>query len=171
MASSKHAGGQVEKMEQTVVEEKIEATIHIERIFLSKLVFEPKEITQLLELKWRPKVHIEIKPSCDTLSENRYQVSLDIHLTISIGSHDGCTIKVVQAGIFKVGESPVKQHILSVECPGILFPYVREAVDNVMVKATLPPLSLAPVNFQEIFQKAVERNKIVSPRYSEPVVN
>ena len=36
-------------------------------------------------------------------------------------------------------------------CPNILFPYVRETLDNLVVRAGFPPVILAPINFDAIF--------------------
>jgi preprotein translocase subunit SecB len=39
--------------------------------------------------------------------------------------------------------------------PTILFPYAREAVDNLVVKGGFPALMIAPVNFDALFRQAV----------------
>ena len=42
-------------------------------------------------------------------------------------------------------------------CPNVLFPYAREAVDNIVVKGSFPALMLAPVNFDAIYAQARAR--------------
>jgi preprotein translocase subunit SecB len=44
---------------------------------------------------------------------------------------------------------------LSTVAPTILFPYAREAVDNLVVKGGFPALMIAPVNFDALFRQAV----------------
>jgi preprotein translocase subunit SecB len=38
-----------------------------------------------------------------------------------------------------------------------LFPYAREAIDNLVVKGGFPPLMLAPVNFDALYRQAMEQ--------------
>ena len=42
--------------------------------------------------------------------------------------------------------------MLAIACPNILFPYVRETISDVIVRAGFPPVMLAPVNFEAIYQ-------------------
>jgi preprotein translocase subunit SecB len=52
---------------------------------------------------------------------------------------------------------------ISIMCPNLLFPYVREAVDNLAIKGGFPAIGLQPVNFEALYmqavQKAAEQNK------------
>ncbi|MDP2057428.1 MAG: protein-export chaperone SecB, partial [Thiobacillus sp.] len=36
-------------------------------------------------------------------------------------------------------------------CPNIVFPYLRETVSDVVIRAGFPPLLLNPVNFEALF--------------------
>jgi len=42
--------------------------------------------------------------------------------------------------------------VLGIACPNILFPYVREVISDVVVRAGFPPVILSPVNFEAIYQ-------------------
>ena len=41
-------------------------------------------------------------------------------------------------------------------CPNMLFPYLREAVDALVVKGGFPALALQPVNFEALYRQAEE---------------
>ena len=73
-------------------------------------------------------------------------------------------IEVQQAGVFLIegAEGSALERILAVACPDILFPYVREAVDNVASKGTFPPFMLAPVDFASLYEQAL-RNRDQAP--------
>ena len=47
--------------------------------------------------------------------------------------------------------------LLNIGCPNILFPYAREAIDSALVKGTLPPVMLAPINFEALYLQAMEQ--------------
>ncbi|MCJ8269237.1 MAG: protein-export chaperone SecB, partial [Psychrosphaera sp.] len=44
-------------------------------------------------------------------------------------------------------------------CPNILFPYAREAISNLVNRATFPQLNLAPVNFDALFAQYVQQRQ------------
>lgn len=41
--------------------------------------------------------------------------------------------------------------VLGIGCPNIVFPYLRETVSDVIIRAGFPPLLLNPVNFEALF--------------------
>ena len=45
--------------------------------------------------------------------------------------------------------------ILGTAAPNILFPYARECIDNLCVKGGFPPVMLAPINFDAMYQQAL----------------
>ena len=57
--------------------------------------------------------------------------------------------------------------ILGIACPNILYPYVREVVSDIVVRAGFPPVVLTPVNFEALFQAQkqaqAEQQKPASP--------
>ncbi len=59
------------------------------------------------------------------------------------------------------------KHTLGVFCPNMLFPYAREAVDNLAVKGSFPPLMLAPVNFEAIFQEEMQKQQTAASASQE----
>jgi preprotein translocase subunit SecB len=68
-------------------------------------------------------------------------------------------VEVQQGGVFRIRGLPEDQlrRVLATHCPGILFPYIRETIDTLVVKGGFPPLLLAPVNFEAMFEEAVKR--------------
>ena len=47
------------------------------------------------------------------------------------------------------------RQLLATVAPTILFPYAREAIDNLVVKGGFPALMIAPVNFDALYRQAV----------------
>ena len=64
-------------------------------------------------------------------------------------------VEVVKAGIFQIRNVPEQdmEPILAVACPNILFPYARETVSDAINRAGFPPVILAPVNFESLYQQ------------------
>lgn len=71
--------------------------------------------------------------------------------------------EVVGAGLFKfqqVPESSLVKQFAAINCPAILFPYVRETVADLTRRSGFPPLHLDPINFIEL---AKQREKEKQP--------
>ena len=57
-----------------------------------------------------------------------------------------------------------REQLLATVCPNILFPYAREAVDNLVVKGSFPALMLSPINFDALYaqQKQAQAEQAAS---------
>jgi preprotein translocase subunit SecB len=53
--------------------------------------------------------------------------------------------------------------ILYVECPRLLFPFIRCIVANTAIDGGFPPLFLSPFNFMEMYMQQVGENKDQTP--------
>jgi len=65
-------------------------------------------------------------------------------------------------GVFALDGDPTEEElsrIRNVNCPAILFPYVREEVADLTRRAGLKPLHLPPANFLEIADKISEKRR------------
>jgi preprotein translocase subunit SecB len=58
--------------------------------------------------------------------------------------------------------------MLGAFCPNILFPYVRETIDQLVVKGSFPALMLAPINFEALYQQA-QNQQVQAPAVEETV--
>lgn len=69
--------------------------------------------------------------------------------------------EVQQAGIFRIrglGGDQLKR-VLATMCPNALFPYLREALDSIIIKGGFPAVTLAPVNFEALYEQARRRQQ------------
>ena len=84
--------------------------------------------------------------------------SVDVTVTVTAKLNEERTMflnEVTQSGIFRLENIPEEdvQLLLGVACPNILFPYAREAISNSVTRAGFPPVLLAPINFEAIYQQ------------------
>ena len=86
-----------------------------------------------------------------------------LHVTITVKDEEETMylVEVQQAGIFLVKglEGAQLNAVLNTHCPQIVFPYVRETVDNVINKGTFPSLMLPPINFEAVYQQILMQQK------------
>lgn len=138
-----------------------EPQFSIQRIYLKDASLESPAAPQVFAEKWAPKIQLDVNTSRSKLSDELYEVVLKVTVTASQNDKPVMLIEIQQAGLFvcKGFQEDQIQAILSSNCPDILFPYAREAVDTLAVKASFPPFALAPMNFQALFKQAVQQQQ------------
>ena len=75
-------------------------------------------------------------------------------------------VEAGQAGIFVIRNIPAAEldAVLGIACPNILFPYAREVISDIIVRAGFPPVVLNPVNFEAIYQQ--QRDAAAADRHA-----
>ena len=102
-------------------------------------------------------------------SENQYEVLIKLSVVSSAkteDSNDGedsklFILEIEYGGIFEVTSVPEDQihPYLMIECPRILFPYLRRIVGDVTRDGGFPPLNLEQINFLALYQKEIARRQ------------
>ena len=84
---------------------------------------------------------------------------LSLTLTAKVDDETAFLVEVQQAGIFFVQGFDDNQlrRVLGAAAPNILFPYARENIDSLVVKGGFPPVMLAPVNFDGLYEQALQQ--------------
>ena len=64
-------------------------------------------------------------------------------------------VEAKQAGIFEIRNIPEDQMggVIGVACPQIIYPYLRGNVADVVTRAGFPPVHLAEINFQAMYEQ------------------
>lgn len=143
---------------QAVAPEQPQQQFVMQRIYAKDLSFESPSTPDIFKKQWQPKVNVELNTKSDKIDEqNNYEVVLTITITSKVEEETAFLIEVQQAGIFFITgfEGEDLRRILGTAAPNILFPYARENIDSVCVKGGFPPVMLAPVNFDALYQQAL----------------
>jgi preprotein translocase subunit SecB len=91
------------------------------------------------------------------IDEFNWEVLLSLTITVKNADETAFLVEVHQGGVFLcdgLDEDQTRQ-VLNTVAANILFPYAREAVDNLVVKGGFPPLQVAPINFDALYQQAL----------------
>ncbi len=131
----------------------------IQKIYIKDVSFETPHSPQIFMEKWEPEVSLQINNSAAVLSEGVHEVTLAVTVTAKLADKVAYLIEVQQAGIFNAtgfGANDMGA-ILGSYCPNILFPFVREAISDVITKGGFPQLLLAPVNFDALYAQHVQQ--------------
>ena len=134
----------------------------MQRIFAKDLSFESPSSPNIFKKQWQPKVNVELNTKSDLIDEQgNYEVVLTVTITSKVDDETAYLVEVQQAGIFFITgfEGEDLRRILGTAAPNILFPYARENIDSVCVKGGFPPVMLAPVNFEALYQQALTQSQ------------
>jgi len=138
-----------------------ETQFAVQRIYTKDLSFESPKSPQIFQSKWEPAVELSLNTKQNDLGGNFHEVVLSLSVTVKTGDDVAFIAEVQQAGIFLIQglDEAGMHHTLAAFCPSILFPYAREALDNLVVRGSFPALMLAPVNFDALYAQEMQRRQ------------
>jgi preprotein translocase subunit SecB len=134
----------------------------IQRIYVRDLSYEAPNVPDIFRNTWQPTVSVDLQNKSSQLQDHIYEVVLSVTATVKNGDKLAFIAEVQQAGIFTVRdfEGEQLQHLLGSFCPGIIFPYARESITDLVTRGGFPQLYLAPVNFDAIYQQQLQQAQI-----------
>ncbi len=125
----------------------------IRRIYIKDVSFEAPGGAHTFTRPWDPELKIDVDVATETLAETTFEVTLTLTVVARNGDEVAFMLEVLQGGIFHIAgyEAALRHRILHTVCPNALFPYARQAIDDLVVKGSFPALMLEPVNFDAIY--------------------
>ena len=115
-------------------------------------------------LTGEPKPEISVQVNLDAKkrgAENQYEVI--IKLNIESKSKDTgdklFLLEIEYAGLFHVENVPQEQlhPFLMIECPRMIFPFLRRVVSDVTRDGGFPPLNLETIDFMALYRAEIQR--------------
>jgi len=128
----------------------------IQRIYLKDLSLEQPNSPQILleQAQTQPQVDIQLGMAAEAVGPGLFEVSVTATVTTKVADRVLFLVEAKQAGLFEIRNLPAEQQqaILGVMCPQMIYPYLRAIVSDVCTRAGFPPILLAEVNFQAMFE-------------------
>ena len=127
----------------------------IEKIYIKDLSVEVPNAPQVFLEREAPQMDMQLNTQSAPVEADIFQCILSITVSAKIQGKTAFLVELQQAGVFRIKNLPAEalEPALGVGCPNILFPYAREAISDVIVKAGFPPLLLQPVNFEALYMQ------------------
>ncbi|MCR5883649.1 protein-export chaperone SecB [Rhizobacter sp. J219] len=126
----------------------------IQRVYLKDLSLEQPNSPQILLEQAQPQVDINLNLAAQPVADGVYEVSVTATVTTTVKDKTLFLVEAKQAGIFEIRNIPDEQlqPIIGIACPQIVYPYLRAIVSDVCTRAGFPPVVLAEVNFQAMYE-------------------
>jgi preprotein translocase subunit SecB len=102
---------------------------------------------------WNPQINLDLQTGSASLGPEVREVVLTVTVSAKQAEQTLFLVEVKQAGLFVIrnlGEADLKRAISTV-CPGVLFPYARAAVSQLVSQGGFPQFLLPPVNFEALY--------------------
>ena len=137
------------------VQENSQPMFNIEKLYVRDLSLEIPHAPHIFLERENPQIEVQLNTETATIEADVYEVMITTTVTAKVGEKVMFLIEAKQAGIFRLSNLPKEdmESVLAVMCPSILFPYLREVVSNVAVRAGFSPVMLNPVNFEMLYQQ------------------
>ena len=127
----------------------------IQRIYLKEASLEQPNSPGILLEQEQPSVDIQLGIEASNVSEGIFEVAVTATVQTKIKDKTMFLVEAKQAGIFEIRNLPEDQvgPIMGIACPQIVYPYLRGNVADLVQRAGFPPVHLAEINFQAMYEQ------------------
>ena len=127
----------------------------IQRVYLKEASLEQPNSPAILLEQEQPSVDIQLGVEASPAADGVYEVAVTATVQTKIKDKTVFLVEVKQAGIFEIRNLPEDQMgpIMGIACPQIVYPYLRGNVADTIQRAGFPPVHLAEINFQAMFEQ------------------
>ncbi len=136
-------------------------TFSIEKIYIKDLSVEVPNAPEVFSEREAPTVNLDINSETREVQAGIFEVVLKVTITAKINDKALFLVEAAQAGLFQIRNVPQEDMgpLLGIACPNTLFPYVRETISMVTSRAGFPPVVLAPMTFDGLYQQQVAQQQ------------
>ena len=128
------------------------AVLALQNVYLKDCSYESPNGPRL-DGNWNPQISLDLQTSSTSLGPEVREVVLTVTVSAKHGEATIFLVEVKQAGLFVVRNLPEPdlKRAVSTVCPGVLFPYARAAVSQLVSQGGFPQFLLPPVNFEALY--------------------
>ena len=131
---------------------------NIQRVYLKGASLEQPNSPGILLEQEQPAVDINLGVNAENVAEGVFEITVTATVTTKIQDKTVFLVECQQAGIFEIRNLPEDQMggVIGVACPQIVYPYLRGNVADLIQRGGFPPVHLAEINFQAMYQQQQE---------------
>lgn len=129
--------------------------------YIKDLSFEnPNAPMSLQDNGGNPNIEVSVNVSAQKLDEQVFEVVLQIGVSSTSNEQSVYEIELAYAGLFRLINIPEEalQPILLIQCPNLIFPFVRRLLVDLTREGGYPPLMIDPINFEELFRHNMQQS-------------
>lgn len=142
--------------------EEQQASFNIQRIYVKDASLEVPHAPEVFLQEWKPEFNVEMDNTVNTIDDSGvYDVQLKVTVTATQEDKTVYIAEIVQSGIFVVAgfAEEDRARLLGTVCPDSLYPYARQCIYDLIIKASFPPFLLSPVNFDYLYTRRMQNQQ------------
>lgn len=131
--------------------------------FIRDLSFENIVSRKPIDGEMQPEIQVQVALDAKKRGENQYEVMSKYNITSKNKGGEATlfVLEVEYGGIFQIDNVPDEQlhPFLLIECPRMVFPFVRRLVSDVTRDGGFPPLNLDNVDFVALYRQTLQQHQ------------
>ncbi|WP_137896765.1 protein-export chaperone SecB [Ramlibacter sp. 2FC] len=133
----------------------LDPVFQIQRVYLKEASLEQPNSPAILLEQEQPGVDIQLGVDASPVADGIFEVCVTATVQTKVKDRTVFLVECKQAGIFEIRNLPEDQMgpIMGIACPQIVYPYLRGNVADVITRAGFPPVHLAEINFQAMYEQ------------------
>ena len=137
--------------------------------FIRDLSFENFAAQNRLEGDAQPEVNVQVNLDASKRDNGQFEVVLKVNVTSNIGETKVFLLEIDYAGLFVIENVPDEQMhpFLMIECPRMLFPFVRQLARNLTADGGFPPLNIDTIDFLSMYRSELAR-RVAAQQAAKP---
>ena len=136
-----------------------QAQFTIQKIYVKDVSFEVPGAPQIFNEPGQPQLELNLNQKVARAADGVFEVILGITLTCKVNDKTVYLAEVEQAGLFGLAgfDERTLDMMLGTYCPNVLFPYVRQAISDLITAGGFPPFYIQPINFEGLYAEGLRR--------------
>lgn len=132
----------------------------LQKIYVKDASLEVPLAPQVFARQWQPQLDVQVNADIKPLDGDNFHVVLAVTVTAKLGDDVAFLAEVHQGGLFVVrgfASNDERAAVLGGYCPGLIFPFARETIADLVQRAGFPQLLLQPINFEALYLEHLNR--------------
>lgn len=124
--------------------------------YIKDLSFENPNVRNLLDGPGEdPNLKLEVNVNAQRVGPDAYESAIDFKAHASNKTGVIYDLEIVYAGLFKIKNIPEQslEPFLLINCPALIFPFLRRLAADITREGGFPPLLLDPMDFGALFMR------------------
>lgn len=144
-----------------MAEANLDPVFQIQRVYLKDVSLEQPNSPEILLNQEQPGVDIQLGVEATPVADGLFEVCVTATVHTKIGEKTVFMVEAKQAGIFEIRNMQADQlgSILGIACPQIVYPYLRSNVADVIQRGGFPPVHMAEINFQAMYEQQQQQQQ------------
>ena len=155
-----------------MAEANLDPVFQIQRVYLKDVSLEQPNSPEILLNQEQPGVEIQLGVDAKPVADGLFEVTVTATVHTKIEDKTVFMVEAKQAGIFEIRNIPNDQMgaLLGIACPQIVYPYLRSNVADIIQRGGFPPVHMAEINFQAMYEQQQADAIMATPEAPQIIV-